>query len=368
MIAAVNHSDICQMTKSRCPQSVKTRWLSRNEALIWLLSREEMLLTMNFKTIPKSRWSQIRAIITKNNFASLSLYHRLIYPFTQAVKFFEEDRVTLCYVYPTLKNLKKHFREEADSHSESNPEYAAYCASILPIIQQRQSKLLDRDLLKAAFWLTSFGCRSLATDTLFIPIGYRLDIKYQAPFPIRFVPGGINGFMKIINFPPPREEQEQDETDYSYTGEEILEDELEEVPKTRGYRNQVLTFLTEFLSNLILEDLDRESQENVFPEVHHQVEESLQFFFCNPESIAKCRCSLGFIDMEVELWNWMKYKSERRISDQFAQKVISIVSIPAYEGSCERSLSRQKRILDHLRKRSNQELLRARFLFESSNN
>jgi hypothetical protein len=34
MIAAVNHSEVRQITQSRCPQSVKTRWLSRNEALI----------------------------------------------------------------------------------------------------------------------------------------------------------------------------------------------------------------------------------------------------------------------------------------------------------------------------------------------
>jgi hypothetical protein len=368
MITVANHSEVRKITQSRCPHSVKTRWLSRDEALVWLLSREEQFLHMNFKLVSKARRAQMRETFRGSNFTSLSIYHRILYPFTQAVKFFEEDRITLCHVYPTLKTLKKYFREEADSHSDSNPEYAACCASVLPIVQQRQRKLLDRDLLKAAFWLTSFGCQSLSDNRLLIPILYQLNIKYRNPPPIPSIQGPFNKIMKNVNCTWTRDEQEQEETDYSYTGQEIPEEELEEAPKTRGYRNQVLTFLKEFLSVLMLEDLDIDVAENVSSEVRHQVEESLQFFFCNPESIVKCRHNCGSIETEVELWNWMKYTSQGRINEQFALKVISIVSIPASEASCERSFSRQKRTMNHLRTRSNPELLRARFLLESLNN
>jgi hypothetical protein len=367
MIAAVNHSEVRQITQSCCPQSVKTRWLSRNEALIWLLSREKLLLRTNFKAISKTLSSEFREMFTLDNFASLATYHRIIYPFNQAVKFFEDDRVTLCHVYPALKTLKKYFQEEVHSNSDSNPQYAACCESILPIIQQRQMKLLDRDLVKAAFWLTSFGCQSLADNKLFIPLLYQLNIKYRIPPTILPIQGSPNKFRSNISCTLSRDDHEEDVSDYAYTGHEILEDELEEVPKSHGFKKQVLIFLINFLSDLILEDLDRDIASNVFPEVRHEVEESLQFFFWNPESIAKCRYSTGSIQQEVELWNWMKYTSQGRISDQFALKVISIVSIPASEASCERSFSRQKRIMDHLRTRSTPELLMARVLFESSN-
>jgi hypothetical protein len=368
MITAVNHSEVRKITHSRCPYSIKTRWLSRDESLTWLLSREELLLHMNVKLISKSRRAHIRAIFTESNFKLLSIYHRMLHPFTQAVKLFEEDRITLCHVYPALKTLKKYFLEEANSHTDSNPEYSACCASVLPIVQQRQRKLLDRDLLKAAFWLTSFGCQSLSNNCLFIPTLYQLTIKYHTPPPITLIQGSFSRIMQNVNCTLSRDDEEQEEADYSYTGHEIPEEELEEAPKTHGYRNQVLTFVIEYLSVLMLEDLDTDTANNVYSEVRHQVEESLQFFFCNPESIAKCRDTCGSVEKEVELWNWMKYTSQGRINEQLTLKVISIVSIPASEASCERSFSRQKRIMNHLRTRSNPELLRARFLLESSNN
>jgi hypothetical protein len=270
-------------------------------------------------------------------------------------------------VYHALITLKKHYRNETDAFHETDPKYATCCASAVSIIQQRQVKLLDRDLIKAAFWLTSFGCQSLADEKLFVPVSYHLNVKYFNPLPFIPVVRPLEKYHFTKSTIIFGENQEEEEVDYAYTGDEIPEDELEEVAKTRGYKNQVLAFLIKFLSDLIIEDLDREIAVNVFSEVRHQVEESLQFFFCNPETIAKCRHSNGDIKNEVELWNWIKYRSEGRIRDHFAQKVISIITIPASEASCERSFSRQKRIMDHLHTRSNPELLRARFIFEVSN-
>jgi hypothetical protein len=115
MTTVANLSKVRQITKSRCPQSVKTRWLSRFEALHWLLSHKEQLSGMNLKFSPKKRRSEFRAILTKRSFTRLEIDHKIVYPFIQAVKFFEQDHVTLCHIYLALKTLKGHFRDEKRS-------------------------------------------------------------------------------------------------------------------------------------------------------------------------------------------------------------------------------------------------------------
>jgi hypothetical protein len=205
--------------------------------------------------------------------------------------------------------------------------------------------------------LTSFGCQSLAEGKIFIPNPFKLNINYHTPPPILLFQRPPNWFQIHLHSTYSRDHQEEEEADYEYTGYEIREEEVEEVPKTYGNKTQVLTFLIKFLSDLVLEDLDREIAGAVFSEIPHRIEESLQFFLCKPKSIAKCRHSSGAINKLVELWSCMKYKSEDRISDQFTQKVISILSIPTSEASCERGFSRHKRIMDHLRTRCNPELL-----------
>jgi hypothetical protein len=48
------------------------------------------------------------------------------------------------------------------------------------------------------------------------------------------------------------------------------------------------------------------------------------------------------------------------VYDDIVEKIISIISIPASEASCERSFSRQKRIMGHSRVKSNPDLLKAK--------
>jgi hypothetical protein len=50
-------------------------------------------------------------------------------------------------------------------------------------------------------------------------------------------------------------------------------------------------------------------------------------------------------------------------SGDLVTKVISIASIPASETNCERTLSRQKRVITHMRARSSPELTRTRPAF-----
>jgi hypothetical protein len=301
MIIVANFSEVRQITKSRCPQSVKTRWLSRSEALNWLLSREAQLSTMNLRSFPKARRSQFQLVITESNFAILSFYHRIIFPFTQAVKFFEQDRVTLCHVHPVMKTLKDHFREQENSQRALNPEYAACYSSALAVIQRRRSKLLDRNLLKAAFWLTSFGCQSLSDNSIFVPPAYRLVLEYHAPCRVATIFGPLDGLLDNVRDSYDSDEHQDEEPDYSYAGQVIMEEEMEAAPKTWRCKNQVLRFLNSFLPTLILEDLDPADSDIASPEIQQQVENSLQFFFCNAESIAKCRNISGDTENQVEL-------------------------------------------------------------------
>jgi hypothetical protein len=369
MIAMVNCPEVRSKTHSRCFQIVKTRWLSRYEALTWLLSWEERISTINPKELRKQRRAQFRDIITRRNFAKLKPFHKVIYPFTQAIKVFEKDDITLCYVHPVLRALKKYFREEERIHTDKDPKYAKYCANALIFIQQRQKKLLDMNLIKAAYWLTTYGCKSLSENTRHTPFMYEIHLAYSYPTTLFPIQGAQGWFRELpLIFSPP-DTPVQIEIDYSYTEEIIDEDELEleEPLVSPGCGKQILTFLSDYLFSLMMEDLGLEIPENVPSDIRHQVEETLRFFFCNPDSIAKCKFMNGSLVTEVEVWNWVKFTLPERIGDQVAAKVISILSIPASEASCERSLSHQKRIMGHLRTTSNSDLLRARFLFESVN-
>jgi hypothetical protein len=289
MIKVANFSEIHQIIKSHCPQSVKTRWLSRSEGLNWLLTRKSKLLNIDSNVVPKVRRTQFQAAMTGSNFSAIEIYHRIIYPLSRAVQFFEKDSITLCHVYPVLKTLKKHFREEEHFKFETDPEYAACCSTAVTIIKHRCRKLLDMDLVKAAYWLTSFGCQSLSDNVPFIPSPYILNLEYNPAWSQLPTFGPLYRRLNIISGTQDLEEQEQDEVDYSYSGDVIMVDELEEVPKIGNCNHQVLRFLQELLTAFILEDGDPEIVENDFADVNKQVEETLQFFFCNPETIAKCQ-------------------------------------------------------------------------------
>jgi hypothetical protein len=69
------------------------------------------------------------------------------------------------------------------------------------------------------------------------------------------------------------------------------------------------------------------------------------------------------IDKQVELWNFLARRAPDHCYDDLVTEVVSIISIPASETSCERTLSRQKHIITHMRARSSSELARARLAF-----
>jgi hypothetical protein len=97
------------------------------------------------------------------------------------------------------------------------------------------------------------------------------------------------------------DEHQTEEPNYLFAGQVITEDELEAVPQSFRGKDGTFQFLNGFLPILILEDLNPIDPDDASSEVHRQVEESLEFAFCNPESIAKCRKTPGDTEAQLKL-------------------------------------------------------------------
>jgi hypothetical protein len=130
LIAMANSSEVCNLLRGRYPQPVKTRWLSRCNWLRWLLAREHLLLSIETQRIHKSRRLKFQELMTEETFQKLSTYHRVLHPSTQPVKFFEQDHISLCDGYATLKTLKHHFKEQAAIAEAECPELLEGCHSL----------------------------------------------------------------------------------------------------------------------------------------------------------------------------------------------------------------------------------------------
>jgi hypothetical protein len=98
--------------------------------------------------------------------------------------------------------------------------------------------------------------------------------------------------------------------------------------------------------------------------IRSQVDSLISLFFCSDEYTSKSQESQAGIDKRIELWNHLARNTSERPYDHVVEKIISIISIPASEASCQRSFSRQKRIMGHSRVGSKRDLLRARFLLK----
>jgi hypothetical protein len=121
-------------------------------------------------------------------------------------------------------------------------------------MKHHRSKLLDGNLLKAAFWLTSFGYQSLSDNQVFIPPAYELILEYHAPCSVPTTPGPPDGIWDDIGGSQDFDEQRDEEPDNPYPEDVIMEDELQEVPRSWRCKDELGRFLTTFLPILILED------------------------------------------------------------------------------------------------------------------
>jgi hypothetical protein len=363
MIKVSNYAEVRHVLKSRCPQSVKTRWLSRFDAIKWLLSRQERLTRLSRDGSVKKRQKKIQTWMTSENFGQLEVFHQLLYPFNQATKFFEQDMVTLCHVYPALRDVKNHLRQLLDHYRDSDAEIAESCQFLLDAVHFRRRKLLDRDLMKAAFWLTSFGCRCLNDGEIVLAAPYRVVLEYELPHAV--APRGSLDFSIPSGSSQEHEEDDNDELDCEFEGDGEIDEDTEDVPRLDPSEGTgVIAFLCVHLRHAVLTGSDRQDEDKE-AHISDRVDQLLQFFFCNVESQRRCKNATPDVNRQVELWNRLSVDDPDPVAREIIAKIIAVITIPASETSCERALSRQKRIMGHSRVKSNPDLLLARFVFDS---
>jgi hypothetical protein len=152
----------------------------------------------------------------------------------------------------------------------------------------------------------------------------------------------------IPTCPVPQAEQgldEEFEGEFTFQGDDIDEGSIDDASVLPRLERNVLQFLQTFLVDRLGEDGDLVMQPpdgTTWPIGGRCVEDFLKLFFRHEDWIARCRSTPSAIDRQVELWNFLARQTPDHRYDDLVTKVISIISIPASETSCERTLSRQK--------------------------
>jgi hypothetical protein len=392
MITIGNYGRVKKVMNSRCPRSVPTRWLSRCAALEWVLKRQNKFLTMRAKMIKdRDQRLHFQEFVNGQTFAELGLFHRLLSPLNDAVKFFEQDSTCICHVHPALRSLKHHLQAEA-AHSDGT-EYAECCRYMVERLKVHRHKHLDLDLVKAAFWLTSFGAGHL--DTGGGPVAGLFEVGYHAPVPFpapvvaataahsggpmdRFIPRAEDVEDSEDGGDSEDGEDSEDENDiddqgqepdvdpHAYQGDFIDDRDVGNPQPIRGSHEPPIDFLIRYLHQQAL--LSDENSESANPEAAAATEERviamINLFFGNEAFKRRARYVGSSIEKQVELWNSLAMNEVNHSFDDLVRTVISVISIPASEASCERCFSRQKRIMGHHRARSEPDLLNARVVFQ----
>jgi hypothetical protein len=144
---------------------------------------------------------------------------------------------------------------------------------------------------------------------------------------------------------------EEFDGEFIFQGDDIDEGSIDDASVPPSLERNVLQFLQTFLVDRLGEDGDLVMQPpdgTTWPIVGRRVDHFLKLFFCHEDWIARCRSTPSAIDKQVELWNFLARRTPDHRFDDLFTKAISIISIPASETSCERTLSRQKRVITHI--------------------
>jgi hypothetical protein len=186
-----------------------------------------MFLSIERRWIQKSQRLTFQELVTEENFQILSMYHRFLRPCAQAVKFFEQDHISLFHVYPALTAFQHHFNEQAARAKSKSPDLFEDWNSFACSLRFRRCKLLDRNLVKAAFCLTSFGCTSLAARNELIPDSHQLQLAYETPRKLSI----IEPLDATLSVTAPDGEMVDEARECAYLGSTITDGSLEKMPR-----------------------------------------------------------------------------------------------------------------------------------------
>jgi hypothetical protein len=181
--------------------------------------------------------------MTPDNFEKLAIYHQLMHPFNEAMKFFERDAVPLAYIYPALK-LLKHFMYDNPINTEM-PGYPECRGAMIQFLREHRYKHLDLDLVKAAFWLTSFGAICLADPSRSVPEDHQLQLASCSPRRPEVDLRTIEQFA-IPTCPVLQAEQSLDEEfegKFTFQGDDIDEGSIDDASVLPRLERNVLQFL-----------------------------------------------------------------------------------------------------------------------------
>jgi hypothetical protein len=313
------------------------------------------------------RRNELTAAFSKEHFDALEKFYQLLFPLDTGVRFFERDCTTLAYVYPVLKRLKFYVRDEINHTTDT--EYSEHLEFLLVSFSARRRKHLDWDLIKAAFWLTSFGCQYRHDGECPIDAQFVFEYRSRRVSTAAMLPGSL--LVRDPSVEPGSDEDSECPEDSLWVPPVVEEPD----PPSRIYREfeldkrDVVPVLIKYLTRLMEQDGTLTTPplgDDPWPSLEDRVEGVVSQFLCNEQWIARCRRTPTEIASQVQLWNFVAAGRGDRAYDDIAQKVISIITIPASEASCERSLSRQKRLVTH-RSRSNPDLVVARMRFADFN-
>jgi hypothetical protein len=138
-------------------------------------------------------------------------------------------------------------------------------SSRLQMLRALRHKLLDRDLLKAAFWFTSFGCTYANERQLLLPDGYRLVLEYECRRVLR-LRGPLDAFSHHRRSSQDWEEPGYEEEDCVFQ-EEPLPEELPDIKRIDSAKaRDAIDFLRPYLVRAVLEDLPVEEHDPEIPE------------------------------------------------------------------------------------------------------
>lgn len=100
------------------PNYVSTRWLSKINAISWILKHQALIETIikdQIDQFDKESIQQLNTCFAPESFIKIKIFASLIYPFHRLTQFLESDSTTVGDIYPSFQMLDK-FLEDLESN------------------------------------------------------------------------------------------------------------------------------------------------------------------------------------------------------------------------------------------------------------